>query len=194
VCPTHLGARDEYRCIITAADDFFVRHHAELLDADAILIAAYSPENRTAIHSVYQQFIERTRYLRRDNYVFENLLIAPFVISEIEARQNLHIRMATSMVRHHTVLSRPIIGLRRGGEMLNAAVIERDSDQFVARARELAVGRCLEAGEAAVYRPVGYEISATKAREEQLSGMVGEQVRQRMAEHAVRARRRVAAG
>ncbi len=192
VCPTHLGPRSDYRCIITAADDFFVRHHAELLGADAILIAAYSPENCSRIHSVYQQFIERTRYLRRDNYVFEDLLIAPFVVSEIEARQNLHIRMATSMVRHHTVLSRPIIGLRHGGEMLNAAIVERDSDLFVARARELAIGRCLEAGEGAVYRPVGYEISAAKTREEQLSGLVGEHVRQRTAEQAMRARRRVA--
>src|SRR6185437_13330967 len=64
VCPTHLGDTKEYRCIVTSADDFFVKHHVELIDADAILIAAYSPENRSAIRSVYQQFVERTRYLR----------------------------------------------------------------------------------------------------------------------------------
>src|ERR1700739_4307048 len=82
ICPTHLGDAQEYRCIVTSPDDFFVKHHRELLDADAILIGAYCPENRATIKSVYQQFMERTRYLRRDNYVFEDLLVAPFVVSD----------------------------------------------------------------------------------------------------------------
>jgi hypothetical protein len=58
---------------VTSADDFFVKHHSELLDADAILVGAYCPEDRSTVKSVYQQFIERTRYLRRDNYAFEDL-------------------------------------------------------------------------------------------------------------------------
>jgi hypothetical protein len=90
VCPTRLGEGREYRCIVTSADDFFVKHHGELLDADAILVAAYCPENHAKTKSVYQQFMERTRYLRRDNYVFEDLLVAPFVVGPVETGQNLH--------------------------------------------------------------------------------------------------------
>ena len=42
ICPVDTGPTDDYRCIITTKDDFFVRHHAELIDADAVLMCAYS--------------------------------------------------------------------------------------------------------------------------------------------------------
>ncbi len=192
VCPTHLGDAREYRCIVTSADDFFVKHHRELLDADAVLIGAYSPENRAKIRSVYQQFMERTRYLRRDNYVFEDLLVAPFVVSHIEARQNLHIRMAGSMIRHHTVLNRPIIAFESDGQLLNTEAVTRDSDLFLQRSRELLVGRYLQSRTETEYRPVGYHISAAKAREEQASGRLTTTINRRLADHRAIADRRLA--
>jgi multimeric flavodoxin WrbA len=39
LCPIRLGHASEYRCIVSSTDDFFVKHHAEMLGADAILIA-----------------------------------------------------------------------------------------------------------------------------------------------------------
>jgi multimeric flavodoxin WrbA len=192
LCPTRLGDAGEYRCIVTSADDFFVKHHGELLDADAILVGAYCPEDRSTIKSVYQQFMERTRYLRRDNYIFEDLLVAPFVISDLEARQNLHIRMAGSMIRHHTVLHRPIIGLESDGKLLNAATVAGDSDSFLVRSRELLVGRYLQGKEETEYRPVGYQISAAKAREEQASGSMTMTIGRRLADHRAIARSRLA--
>jgi multimeric flavodoxin WrbA len=191
VCPTHLGDAREYRCIVTSADDFFVKHHNELLNADAILVGAYCPENRSTVKSVYQQFIERTRYLRRDNYVFEDLLVAPFVMSHIEARQSLHIRIAGSMIRHHTVMHRPIIAFESEGQLLNAAAVARDSDLFVARSRELLVGRYLQSRDETEYRPVGYQISAAKALEEQLSGRMAKTIGRRLADHGATAGRRL---
>jgi multimeric flavodoxin WrbA len=191
VCPTRLGNARDYRCIITSADDFFVKHHAEMLDADAILIAAYSPEDRSRIKSVYQQFIERTRYLRRDNYVFEDLLVAPFVVSHIEARQSLHIRMATSMIRHHTILNRPIIAFESDGRLINEAAVARDSKHFIARSRELSVGRYLQSKAETEYRPVGYQISAAKWLEERASGRLGQSISDRLADHQVAAKARL---
>ena len=117
VCPTDVGEKEEYRCIITSKTDFFVRYHQDLVAADAVMMCAYSPEERSHVVSAYQQFIERTRYLRRDNYVLTDLLFAPFVISELSARQNLNIRMLTSGIRHHTVLHRPIIGMLHEGHL-----------------------------------------------------------------------------
>jgi multimeric flavodoxin WrbA len=192
VCPTHLGDAREYRCIITSPDDFFAKHHRELIDADAVLVGAYCPGNSSAVKSVYQQFIERTRYLRRDNYVFEDLLVAPFIVSDVEAHQNLHSRMAGSMIRHHTILNRPIIAIENEGQILNAAAVARDSDLFVARSRELLVGRYLRDKEATEYRPVGYQISAAKAREEQASGATTKTINRRTADHDATALSRLA--
>jgi multimeric flavodoxin WrbA len=192
VCPTDLGDAREYRCIVTSADDFFVKYHHQMLDADAILIGAYCPEKYSTIKSVYQQFMERTRYLRRDNYIFEDLLVAPFIVSHIEARQNLHVRMAGSMIRHHTVLTRPIIALESEGQLMNAAAVARDSDLFLQRSRELLVGKYLQGREHTEYRPVGYQISAAKAHEERASGRMTRTIGRRLADHHATADRRLA--
>lgn len=191
ICPTHLGDAAEYRCIVTSADDFFVRHHGELLDADAILVGAYCPGDRASVKSVYQQFMERTRYLRRDNYIFDDLLVAPFVVSELDNRQNMQIRMAGSMLRHHTVLHRPIMAIESEGRCLNPATVARDGDLFVRRSRELLIGRYLQSKAATEYRPVGYQISAARNREEQASGVTIRAIGRRKADHSAVAQSRL---
>lgn len=173
VCPISVAPKAEYRCIITKADDFFVQHHAALIEADAILACAYSPEDRTKVLSEYQQFIERTRYLRRDNYAFSDLVVAPFVVSELDARQNLHLRMMTSLVRHHTILHHPLVGMMSDGNLLNAAKLEANADRFIEAAHRMLVGRYLEEGRADIlYKPVGYQISAAKTGEDKQSGRI----------------------
>lgn len=192
VCPTHLGPREEYRCIITSADDFFVRHHRDLLNADALLVAAYSPEDRAELRSVYQQFIERTRYLRRDNYVFDDLLAAPFVVSELEARQHLHVRIATSMIRHQTVMHRPLIGYVQDKQHINTAQVNRTADEFVVLAQKLFVGRHRrEQKSAPIYNPIGYEISLAKAREDANSGLTAQVVHEVSTRRTDSGRRRI---
>ncbi len=173
ICPTHVGPKSEYRCIIKASDDFFVKHHAELIDADALLLCAYNPEDRNDIVTGYQKFIERTRYLRRDNYVLSDLLCAPFVVSELSARQNLHMRMLTSSIRHHTILHHPLIGIVHEGKLLNENNIFSQGRKFLDRARELTIGR-LRLGQPndLLYHPVGYEVSAEQAKVDFESGRI----------------------
>lgn len=170
VCPTSVGPSQEYRCIISSKQDFFVQNHAELIRADALLLCAYSPEDRTSVRSVYQQFIERTRYLRRDDYVYSDLLVAPFVVTELSARQNLHLRMITSMVRHHTVIHHPLIGVVHEGAILNAATIDDNAASFIQHAKALLVGRCANEQAEIAYNPVGYSISAAKTADDLASG------------------------
>lgn len=171
VCPTHVGVREDYRCIIKATNDFFVQNHSTLVDADAVLLCAYSPSDRSAVRSMYQQFVERTRYLRRDNYALSDLLAAPFVISELSARQNLHLRMLTSVMRHNTILHHPIVGMMYRGSLLDSDRLQEIGNNFVEHARELTIGRYLTGHRAdLVYKPIGYEISAQSAEEDRRSG------------------------
>lgn len=183
VCPVSIGRTETYRCIISNSDDFFVKNHAGLIEADAILVCAYSPEDRADLRSAYQQFIERTRYLRRDNYVFSGLLTAPFVVSELNARQNLHLRMLTSMVRHHTVLHHPLIGMMHQGKLLNAEHLDQTAEAFVRAAQDLLIGRCVQDSrdDDIFYNPLGYEISTAKSEDDVRSGRVAEVMRSRSA-------------
>lgn len=171
ICPTDVGPTEDYRCIITRQDDFFARHHANIIDADALLVCVYSPEDRKSLISVYQQYMERTRYLRRDNYVYGDLLVAPFVISELSARQNMHMRIMTSMVRHQTIIQHPIIGMLNKGELINRESVWHNSIRFLSMARQIVRGRRFLAQlPSNVYQPIGYVISERKAAMDASSG------------------------
>ena len=50
-------------------------------------------EVRAGLQSQYQEFIERTRYLRRGDYVFSDMLCAPLVLEELGVCDNMQIRM-----------------------------------------------------------------------------------------------------
>jgi len=195
ICPIDVGPKDDYRCIIKTPADFFVQHHKTLAEADAVLLCAYSPQDRGQVVSVYQQFIERTRYLRRDNYVFSDLLMAPFVISELSARQNLHLRMLTSAVRHHTILHHPLIGMVHEGKLLGEKAMHDLGLSFLRRAKELTVGRYLrDLPEDIVYHPKGYEISAQKALEDRDSGRTLDSIKVNARAHSKNAKRRLSTG
>lgn len=192
VCPISVGPTEEYRCIITTAKDVFVQKHKKLIEADAVLLCAYSPEDKKRLTSVYQKFIERTRYLRRDNYALGDLLCAPFVISELSARQNLHLRMLTSGIRHHTVLHRPIIGMIHEGTLLTFDKIVETGLDFVKEAKSLTLGRYVKGHSTSqIYNPVGYEVSAAKAREDNLNGRTKAAINTSISNRSRNAKRRV---
>ena len=154
ICPTEKGPHDEYRCIIQSERDFFVMHHKDLIRADAIFLCAYSPEDRSKIVSQYQTFMERTRYLRRDNYLFTDTLVASFVISEISARQNLHLRMMTSAIRHHTIIHHPLIGMEYQGETLGWDRLIQLGCDFIEVAKKIPKKKL-----DVKYNPIGYIIN-----------------------------------
>ena len=163
ICPIDVGKAEEYRCIISSKDDFFAKNHEQLYDSDAILVCAYNPGNRKDMISVYQQYMERTRYIRRDNYLYSDVLVAPFVISELSARQNMHLRIMTSMVRHQTIIHHPIIGIFNEGNFINEKTVSKYSENFIRTAIDIVGGRHkAESDLDNIYKPDGYVISREK--------------------------------
>ena len=57
-------------------------------------------------------------------------LVAPLVLSEVNANQNLHIRCFTSL-RHHTVLHHPIIGFEHEDKIINYDALYEQFCSFV---------------------------------------------------------------
>jgi multimeric flavodoxin WrbA len=177
ICPIDVGEAEKYRCIISRKDDFFAANHESIVDADAMLICAYSPESRADQISLYQQYMERTRYIRRDNYLYSDLLVAPFVISELAARQNMHMRIMTSMVRHQTIISHPLIGMIHNGVYINEGSVEKHSKKFIESAAKVVKGRINNHDELDnLYNPVGYVISKKKNDDDKKSGRLDEYV------------------
>lgn len=166
ICPTCLGTDSEYRCIIKNKDDPFSDIHEDFLDQDLIVPVTVSLNDITHLKSVYQRFIERTRYLRRGDYLFTDVAILPLVFEEIGSSQNMQMRMLTSLIRHHTVVLKPIIGYMHKQNLLNDEEIMDTWQMCLEQAEQLAIGRLLAAQEeTVVYTPVGYVLSAAAAQE-----------------------------
>ena len=169
ICPTHIDRDEVYRCIITSNHDSLGKLHEKLLHHDAIIPVMLSTRDAADVKSNYQSFMERTRYLRRGDYAFSNQLVAPLVFEEIGASQNYALRAMTSLVRHHTVIAKPMLGYLQDGVMLNSAEIGTGLSKFLSDARLLAAARIGEVYEEKNYQynPVGYVLSANKDAEDQ---------------------------
>jgi len=170
ICPTHISVDDEYRCIINNPTDDLKDFHSELLWADAVIPVAFSPVNRDGILSNYQRFMERTRYLRRGDYVLSDVISAPLVIDEIGSNENLHIRMMTAMVRHHTILSKPIIAYKYNGAIVNEKEVATDFIRLNQQIRDVAKAKLLAYSSNVnhlKYKPVGYVLSSAKDAEDE---------------------------
>jgi len=161
MCPSRIGMDDEYRCIIKKKKDLFVKYHKELIDLDAILIGGYSSNEFQNIKTVYQRFMERTRYLRRSDYIFSDYLVAPIVFTEIESNENLATRIFTSMIRHHTIIHKPISPFIYKDKIVNLKEIIRSIDQFIRKAAKISAGRIFYHSKVEAYsnyNPLGYKL------------------------------------
>lgn len=194
ICPTHVGPDGEYRCIIRRREDGVVDAHAELLKADVLVPALYSPVDRKGLVSVYQQFMERTRYLRRGDYVFTDHLVLPLVVTEVGSKEFLDLRMMTSFVRHHTVLVEPVVALVHEGKLLNPEEVSRGLERAARHGARLTVGRLAGASlglEATHYQPVGYVLASAKDNETSTMTARERAVRERELHRLSEARRRL---
>jgi multimeric flavodoxin WrbA len=183
ICPTHVDVDDVYRCIITSERDGMKQLHNTLLHHDAIVPVMLSTTDKHDVSSSYQTFMERTRYLRRGDYALSNQMVAPLVFEEVGSSENYALRAMTSMVRHHTVISQPMIGYIHAGELLNAADVAAKMDTFMASTRRLAAARLSEVfdPESNKYNPVGYVLAANKEAEDSRLDTRKEMVKSRYA-------------
>lgn len=166
ICPMYIGPDREYRCIVKRKDDPFPEIHEGFLDHDLIVPVTLSMKDASAVSSVYQRFIERTRYLRRGDYLFTDVAILPLVFEEVGASQNMQMRMLTSMIRHHTVVLKPIIGYLHNHNLLNEEEIKKTWNMCLGQAEKIAIGRLSAAAANVVtYKPVGYVLSAAADQE-----------------------------
>jgi multimeric flavodoxin WrbA len=167
ICPTHVGTDSEYRCINKRKNDAFVNLHNKFADYDMIVPVAFSPKDRNGIKNVYQRFIERTRYLRRGDFMFSNILIMPLVFEEVGSYENLQTRMLTSLIRHHTVMLKPNVGFVHKGGLLNHQEVCETWRFSLEQAEKLTVGKLQQVSDDGEldYKPVGYILSVANDQE-----------------------------
>lgn len=101
ICPFEKDSKIEYKCI--NKNDDMIRLHSRLVSSDAIVVAGLSLEDVFKKETVYQRFIERTRYIRRDNFLLTNKLVMALSLNELSANSLFNLRVLTSFIRHNTI-------------------------------------------------------------------------------------------
>jgi multimeric flavodoxin WrbA len=168
ICPTNIDVDDVYRCIIKSSGDDLSELHPDLLLHDALVPVVASPRDRSRVVGNYQTFIERSRYIRRGDYVWSDLVVAPLSLVDAVGYDSYSIRMMTSFLRHHTVMTKPIVGHLAGGTVSNMDDVVSDFLAFLGVANRVAAGRLAHARSRDLrYKPVGYVLSAHKDAEDE---------------------------
>lgn len=168
ICPADVENDECYRCLVKNDDMKFL--HSKILDHDLLIPIVVSVRDTGSIQGDYQKFMERTRYIRRGDYIWSDMLVAPVVLQEHGSVSTYSLRMLTSFIRHHTVMLRPLVGILKNG-----ALPQPDADEILLSldeaehwAARLAAGRLNQALEGGTigYNPVGYVLSADKNRDD----------------------------
>lgn len=168
ICPSQIGLDEEYRCVIKGTDNL-QDLHKKLLYHD-LIVPVYVSLHTTTPGSNYQSFIERTRYLRRADYIWNDIIVSPFVLEEPGGYRLIPVRMLTSYVRHQSIMAKPIIGYLQGREISNQQYIEKDFEIALQFAAEMAAGRLALSKDTVAlrrYNQIGYVLSADKDVEDE---------------------------
>ena len=140
-CPDGKNSYGVYQCRIDSRGDEFNVLHDSLVQSDVIVPTLFSPVDRTHLSSVYQRFLERTRYLRRGGYVLSNRVVIPLIFCEIGRNDHLDLRLMSSLIRHNTILHKPLIGMTSKGRLINAEEIMKDWKTAITISARLVAGR-----------------------------------------------------
>ena len=189
ICPSRIGPDEEYRCMRGSNKDDMKSFHKIMLSTEILVPTIYSPVDRTGLLSNYQAWIERTRYIRRGDYALSNRLVVPLTIEEVGAREHMNIRMVTSLIRHHTVVHKPIVAWIHEGELLNPEQLRKDLLNAALLGSQLLQGRFVDVcthKQMTAYKPVGYILSyardntskAMKSREKAITIRYEQMLRQ----------------
>ncbi len=113
---------EKYACIIENKSDKLNVIREQLLDANAILICSLNDieKGHDTIISRYQAFVERTRFIRRNNFELTNVPIGSLFINNIEADNNaiLDLKTMVSYIRHNSIILKPIKVVTHQGKIL----------------------------------------------------------------------------
>ncbi len=159
ICPNlfmkekNAGEEKAYNCIIQTQRDSMRTLKDILLDSDGIVIAGVNSQEQDLVYR-YQVFIERTRFIRRSDFLLTNTPIISFFINELGSRNNaLHnLKVVTSYLRHNTFMLKPVELNIRKGEIY----YEDDFSDYLELISKIKSGRELVDATVVSYKADGY--------------------------------------
>lgn len=183
VCPTPAkvdavsGNEKDYKCIIDREindtkwnADGLQDIHEEIIRNDALVIAVLDTDT-DGIRDAYQALLERTRYIRRDDWRLHNVPIAAYVVKNPDQASTYPMKILTSWMRHNTLVHPPIVhttfdlGADAPIDASSLEVLEEyynqdvtsELDSFVRSARRLRAASRANGPDLLSYKATGYK-------------------------------------
>jgi multimeric flavodoxin WrbA len=152
VCP-HKDSKEEYKCI--NYNDDMKELHNKIIDNDGIILAGIHLSDNRNRRSTYQKFIERTRYIRRDDFKLTNILTTALSLNELGTHNLFNLRVLTSFIRHNTIIHKGMHNYTHNNEIIDCES-KKILENFIEYARCIKAGRGSIDFKPAKYSPVGY--------------------------------------
>jgi multimeric flavodoxin WrbA len=97
-----------YHCIIQTKKDSMSIIQEKLVHSDCIVLVGVNSTEHLTYR--YQAFMERTRFIRHDDFELTNIPIVGILINEVGAVSNpiFNVKVLTSFIRHNTFFLKPI--------------------------------------------------------------------------------------
>lgn len=152
VCPNGKSTED-YKCI-NHKDDM-KKLHKKIVNNNGIILAGLTLKDTSKVKSIYQKFIERSRYIRRDDFRLTNVLTTALSLNEIGTNNLFNLRAMTSFIRHNTILHGGMHNYYNDGEIIDCGSLPI-LKSFVKYTNYISVGRKKVDIGPTRYSPVGY--------------------------------------
>ncbi len=152
-CPWYQDKKDLYKCKIKKDD--FASIYDRLVNADAVFVCGYTPASSENVKDVYHKVLERTRTIRRDNFMLSNVPIAPISLEEFPGNPLFPLKVMTSFLRHNTVICPPVsVYLNNKEQTTNIENVILDFIGFTMRIKN--GKKASQSKDAPQYLPIGY--------------------------------------
>lgn len=146
VCPAPVES--QYKCVIKDGMELLFE---KLIKADGIIFVA-----GRAGWDIFRTFIERTRFIRRDNFRLTNVPVGSLCVGEYGTDALLDLRILSAALRHNTFFVGSSF-VAHNGNILKIKSMGDFWNRFIKYASMAKAGRQILKSTEAIYTPIGYK-------------------------------------
>ena len=141
-----------YHCVIQTKKDNMKQVQEKLVNSDCIVFVGVN-SNDDLIYR-YQAFMERTRFIRHDDFELTNIPAVGMLINELGATNNqIHnVKVLTSFIRHNTFFLKPI----EVTVLNNEVIFSNNFNDYIQILKDIRNGRELIQPMEISYKATGY--------------------------------------
>jgi len=142
-----------YHCVVQTSKDNMKQVQNLLVNSDAIVFVGVNTTDTLTYR--YQAFMERTRFIRHDDFELTNIPAIGMLINELGATNNqiFNLKVLTSFIRHNTFFLKPLEMVLHNG----AHIYEDDFNHLITTLRYIRSGRNQIQGMEVSYKATGYK-------------------------------------